>query len=426
MAVDEQLEERFRELRTSLEALPTVSEPPKSILRILGSARSEQEWNTLLAYYIDPTQPHGFEADLLKSFLDTVERETSISVDYLHRHLDSVEVDTEVSSPQNNRPDIVIRVPGEWFVCIELKVDASEGTQQTHRYIDDSHIGNDEKDEYPDGGQHYLFVSKEYALDSKAPGFDDLYWRHLVETFESELKRSHGRYPERSVSQLREFLSTITTVASMEDDEFTKIQKEKIRLLAEYRTDIDELLDAAESLRERSIEDWPELFRSHVDDELWTDNWHTRQDHSKWGCLFRTGWYLDDDELEPTLDHTATHGSTGFRLHFVHLIRNPESFTQGQLTFILRSSTRVELRDEFNRLYNSERWQSRLKPILDDADITNKGQKKDYTQKTYDVDQSGLPGSYFETLATAFEEHQPLAEVADEILEEALANIQEN
>lgn len=422
MTVDEQLEKRFSELRTSLEALPTVSEPPKSILRILGSARSEQEWNTLLAHYLDPTQPHGFEADLLKSFLDTVEQETSISIGYFHRHLESIDVETEVTSPEDNRPDIVIRVPGEWFICVELKVESSEGAQQTRRYVEDSHIGNEGKDEYPEGGRHYLFVSKEHAPNSNASEFDDLYWRHLVEAFESDLKRSHGRYPERSVSQLREFLSTIITVTSMQDDEFTQLQKEKIRLLAEYRSDIDELLDAAESLRERAIEDWPELFRSHVDDELWTDDWHMRPDPAKWGCIFKTGWYRDNADLEPTLDTDATHGSTGFRLHFIHLIRNPESFTQGQLTFILRSPTNVELRDEFNQVYNSERWQSRLNPILDDAEITNKGNKRDYTEKTYDVDQSELPESYFETLATAFEEHQPLAEAADEILDEALEN----
>ena len=69
MATIGELEEQFRELRTSLDAIPDVSEPPKSTLRILGSARSEQTWNTLLAYFLDPNQPHGFGIDLLTSFL---------------------------------------------------------------------------------------------------------------------------------------------------------------------------------------------------------------------------------------------------------------------------------------------------------------------------------------------------------------------
>jgi hypothetical protein len=42
------------------------------------------------------------------------------------------------------------------------------------------------------------------------------------------------------------------------------------------------------------------------------------------------------------------------------------------------------------------------------------------------VDQSGLPESYFETLAVAFEEHIPVAEVIDGIVNEATSNINSN
>jgi len=53
------------------------------------------------------------------------------------------------------------------------------------------------------------------------------------------------------------------------------------------------------------------------------------RDYREWGCAFRDGWYLDDEGLNPTRDHTQTNGNTGFRLHFNHLIRNPESFSEG-------------------------------------------------------------------------------------------------
>jgi hypothetical protein len=423
MATSEELRDRFRELRTSLKALPEVSEPPKSMLRILGSARSEQRWNTLLAYFLDPSQPHGFNADLLKAFLDVAQSKSDAEIEYYHRDIETIQVDTEATSPQNNRPDIVIRVPGEWFVCIESKVEATEGERQTERYTEDSHINNDEKSEYSKDGHHYLFLSKRFAPDSRASGFSDLYWDQVVDAFHEELRRSHGKYPERSVNQFEDFLSTITQVTSMEDDDFTTIQKEKVQLLSEYRNDIDDLLEATNSLRERAIEDWPELFRSQVDGELWTDEWNTRPDHGEFGVLFRDGWYLDNEELEPTLDYKATQGNTGFRLHFVHLIRRKESFTRGKLIYILRSPTNVELRDEFNELYTSDRWQNELEPILDERDITNKGNLRDYTHKEYEVDQSGLPESYFETLAVAFEEHLPVARGADEILDEALRNV---
>ena len=425
MATGEELKNRFRQLRTSLEAQPEVSEPPKPLLRILGSTRSEQKWNTLLAYFIDPSQPHGFDAELLKVFLNVVHNKTDVEMEYYHHEIEKVEVDTEEMSPQNNRPDIVIRAPEEWFVCIESKVESTEGERQTERYLEDTHIGTNEKSEFPEDGHHYLFLSKQYAADAKADGFSDLYWNQMVDAFYQKLRRSHGKYPERSVNQLEDFLSTVSQVISMEDDDFTTIQKEKVRLLSEYRNDIDDLLDAAESLRERAIEDWPEMFRSQVDDELWTDEWWLYEEGKESGTICRHGWWLDDEALQPTSIIDETYGDKGFRLFFNHLIRREESFSRGKLTYRLRSSTNVPLRDEFNRLYNSERWQQELQPLFEERDITNKGNKRNYFIKTYDIDQSRLPESYFETIATAFEEHLPIVDVVDEILDEALQNLQE-
>jgi hypothetical protein len=426
MATGEELTDRFRELRTSLEALPEVTEPPKPMLRILGSARAEQKWNTLLAYFLDPSQPHGFGADLLKTFLDKAGQVTGEEIDYYHRDIEQVSVETEVTSPQNNRLDVLIRATDEWFVCIESKVDASEGDRQTQRYVEDTHLGNEGKDEYPEDGRYYLFLSKEHAPNSSAGRFKDISWRDVVEAFQTELNLSHGQYPERSVSQLEDFLSTIITVTNMEKDDFEQIQKEKVQLLSEYRDDIDDLLDAAESLRERAIEDWPEMFRSQVDGELWTDEWRVYEGTKKYGTITKRGWWLDDEILEPTSVIEETYGDKGFRLFFNHMIRREESFSQGQLTYRLRSSTNVPLRDEFNRLYNSERWQQELQPLFEERSITNKGNKKNYFMKTYDVDQTGLPESYYETLAVAFEEHLPIVEVVDEILDEAIVNVKDD
>lgn len=247
----------------------------------------------------------------------------------------------------------------------------------------------------------------------------------MVDAFRDDLNRAHGQYPELSVNQLREFLSTIIRVTSMEEDDFTKIQKEKVRLLSEYREEIDDLLKAANDLRQRSIEDWPERFRRQVDEQLWADGWLTRDDFGENGCIFREGWYLDNENLEPTTGYAETQDNTGFRLHFNHLIRKEESFTEGELTYRLRCPTRVQMRDEFHSLYNKERWQEKLDPILQERGISNKGQKRDYMQKTYDVDQSGLPESYFKTLALAFEEHIPVAKVLDDIVDEALEKVKE-
>jgi len=247
----------------------------------------------------------------------------------------------------------------------------------------------------------------------------------VVETFQAELNLSHGQYPERSVSQLQDFLSTIITVTNMEEDDFEQIQKEKVQLLSEYRDEIDELFKTADSLHQRALEDWGEMFRSQVDDELWTDEWHLRDD--KCGRIFKDGWYLDSN-LEPTTNPDEAWGDNAMRLHFVHYIREKQSFRQGKLRFKLRTNSlnSVDVRDEFHRLYDSGRWEDELQPLLDSRQITNEGKKKVLIKKTYDVDQFGLPESYFETLAVAFEEYLPAVEVIDEILDEAVANVKGN
>ena len=71
-------------------------------------------------------------------------------------------------------------------------------------------------------------------------------------------------------------------------------------------------------------------------------------------------------------------------------------------------------------VHNSDRWQEELQPLFEDRDITNKGNQQNYFIKMYEVDQSRLPESYYETLVTAFEEHLPIANVVDKILDEAL------
>jgi len=139
----------------------------------------------------------------LKRFLDVVQQETATDLEYYHRDIQEVTVHTELTSPDNNRLDILIRAPDEWFVWIESKVDAAEGTQQTARYVDDPHVGSEEKSNYPEEGHHYLFISKRYAADASAAEFHDFAWQHVIDAFQEQLRRSHGRYPERSVARLR-------------------------------------------------------------------------------------------------------------------------------------------------------------------------------------------------------------------------------
>lgn len=90
------------------------------------------------------------------------------------------------------------------------------------------------------------------------------------------------------------------------------------------------------------------------------------------------GWCRDNDSLEPTNVYDETTGDIGFRLHFNHLIRKRKSFAGAELTYRLRSPTRVNLPAWLYELYNSDEWQQQLESSLKERGIANTGNKQDY------------------------------------------------
>ncbi|WP_299235001.1 hypothetical protein [Natronomonas sp.] len=72
--------------------------------------------------------------------------------------------------------------------------------------------------------------------------------------------------------------------------------------------------------------------RDEVDDERWTDERWIYEGSAESGTICRRGWWLDDENLEPTSTIGDTYGDTGFRLFFNHMIRRTGSFSRGTLT----------------------------------------------------------------------------------------------
>jgi hypothetical protein len=115
-------------------------------------------------------------------------------------------------------------------------------------------------------------------------------------------------------------------------------------------------------------------------------------------------------------------------MHFVHLIRHPESFKEGKLTVELRwSGGRNRYKERFEELFQSDRFASKIDPALGKHDIVKapnlRPNNPRLTRKIYEVDRRGLPESYFETLSTAVNEHQQLAPAINEVLETALKEV---
>lgn len=84
---------------------------------------------------------------------------------------ESVVVETERQSDEDNRPDIIVRDDGRFFVCCELKLYSGEGQRQTERYVADDQVGQIPKSTFPAPGHHYLYVRRPGRPDAAAGEF---------------------------------------------------------------------------------------------------------------------------------------------------------------------------------------------------------------------------------------------------------------
>jgi hypothetical protein len=325
-------------------------------------------------------------------------------------------VEDEVGSPNNNIPDIVIEEPQEFFICCELKLYSSEGENQTHRYIEDNYIGNTLKEQFPDHGHHYVYIRRPDTPTAKADGFVNITWRQVREWFNSLLIKNQGRYPTRTTAQLADFLDTIHQ--DMTEDEHIQTAQEKMQLYLNHQDAIREAREGLDTVYEHEKRNWRRRFIEGYLPENWESDWHTNP--TKYGQIYHSTWRQDDGLLKDDIE---------IRLHFVHLIRNKDSFTDGKLTFQLRMPSGGEYRDRFEELFMSERFADELDPLLGKHDI-DKGPGMDYgnprlTGKTYSVVKSELPESYYQTLQQAAREHIEVSSVISEVLNTAIEEIED-
>lgn len=413
-----QLEEEFRELEQQLEGLPEVVEPPKTTLELLNSPYSERAWSKYLAYFIDPSQPHRFNSDVAERFLTTIESHPNSTFELRSYDLKELKVDQEPHSPDANIPDIVIQNDDDWFICLEMKVEAMEGTAQTRKYVADSHMGNKPKDDFRDGGHNYVYLAQEWQPDSDAEEFIDITWKTVVKEFEPLLVDNRGKYPARSIAQFTDFIDTIKQVIGMAEDTYESTQVEKLKLYFEHEDSIRDVEQAVESVWESVRDSWADTFLHEYTPSKWSDEWNCHR--TQYGPIYHDSWWLDEN-LEPT-----QRVSIPVRLNFNHMIRNVESFKEGRLTYVLMWDENNAYRDAFIGLFNSTSWQDRLEPHLEEHDIEVEGGPKVFTRKRYDVEKQQLPESYFETLQNAFNEHADLATIITEILTEAIEKAEED
>lgn len=77
-----EIESTLSMLERRVGALGQHEEPPKTLLRVIEESRTEKAWHLLLAYFIDPSEPHGFGTDALEEFLRSISDHPETTFEY--------------------------------------------------------------------------------------------------------------------------------------------------------------------------------------------------------------------------------------------------------------------------------------------------------------------------------------------------------
>ncbi|MFB6286085.1 MAG: PD-(D/E)XK nuclease family protein [Candidatus Bipolaricaulia bacterium] len=407
------LGERLGELKSRIDRIPSPAPPPRTTLQIQGEADAERAWQNYLGYFLDPSAPHGLGNDALNQFLKGLSSWTDGG---LPDHVsEEIEVVTEPTSDTGNRPDLLIRDPGQFFVCCELKLYSSESGDQTRRYVEDNQVGQVPKESFPAEGHHFVYIKRRGSEDATAGPFVNITWGEVQKWLSTVLADDRGRYPSRTTAQLSDFLDTIHQ--DMSDDLHLQTKQKKMQLYFEHLDAIQEARSGLEAIHEHERRNWRRRFLEKYQPDTWTEDWHCNS--NIYGHFYRSEWRLDDG---------LNLSSSKVRMHFVHLIRDIESFEEGRLTVELRwPGGESKYKDRFKDLFTSDRFADVVDPALGKQDVTKAPnitrKNPSLTRKEYDVSRRELPESYYETLTMAVREHQQLAPAINRVLAVAIEEV---
>ena len=245
------LRNELQELERAWSQITAIPETPRSMLNVLeyslGSQRKAEVYvNRLLRYFLDPTEPHGMDDELLRRFLEELPAGCEFNEDTYDLSEVRVAEQVPISSSDDERDgtgsaapgyvDLVVAAPNEWVLITELKFRAGEnnlrgdGLSQTESYFRATSIGDSYIDEYA-AGQYYLYVHPETEPPANEPRFTDWTWKALTtNVLEPFVATNAPRYPQRTIVQLREMTDDIKEITGMSDHQANEQQKVELYL----------------------------------------------------------------------------------------------------------------------------------------------------------------------------------------------------
>lgn len=109
---------------------------PVPALSVCGHGTAEIRYTKLLAWYFDPSNPHGLKGLLAEAVFSpffTEDTMPDFSKCEVEEEVNLGQSDTEIAGKTGNFLDILIKA-GKWRICIEQKILSAEGKEQLTRY----------------------------------------------------------------------------------------------------------------------------------------------------------------------------------------------------------------------------------------------------------------------------------------------------
>lgn len=458
---DTALEVDLRTLERRWMHITEVPETPRSVMDVieysLGSRRKAEVYvNRLLAYFLDPEEPHGIGPEFLRAVLDGLPEACGFEED-LH-DLSDVVVDDQVdvervedgTSMSSGIVDLFIAVPNEWFLMIELKFSAPD-TQTEFYFREATHVDGTPKEDY-ESGTYYLYLHPHDRPRANEPNFANYTWKALSnDVLEPFIVDNGSRYPQRTVSQLREFNDDVKNITSMTDQR--QNEQEKIELYLEHYESISDVSETFDDRWEDFTDEWGVMLGESLErkglatygdrdeDVLVLElesgdpshrSWSVRTSSSDWGQIFKDGWWRHLDDLGGEL-YARPDDRNDVRIGFHHRLGRNKDVAIGERTlkfyFRCMGANDQAFIDAFADAFADRRdsIEDLLPPI---ADVT--GNKRDKIVATYDIDaESGVQffDAYVDALAEAFVDfvidNPELISLIDDVYDESLRNVYE-
>ena len=408
--MESQLRESLSLLRSEVESLPPLEQSQKTLLSLAHRANQEVVWNRILQYLLDPSEGHGLNDDVLRYFLAALCEEGVINAVPAWRN-DTVQIKDQVSM-DDGEVDLVIRDPGQWFICIEMKVWASEGTDQTIKYAQSDSVGEEDIHDYPEANRHYVYLTRPSGDKPSSEEFRTVTWDTVSRYLRRSISEPSTNQSVRGQAQVREFTDTINNQFNLHMGPQSNKEpiEDRMELYHEYRSEIQNLKTAFEEFCEEEAQRWEGVFTGKYDPAGWSDEWYTRTARSE-GQIYHQDWVVDPDGAGG-LSHSAF---VHFEFKFDH-----DYLQRGQLQFILS----VTGRSDIPGIPDDRDWAVEMNELCEDSDVFEAAmpegaettdRKARLTSKTYERVEDR--GDFYETLVRAFEEHREIGSIVTEIIE---------